>query len=1081
MVSSNNPVKEYIKALERELKLGNSTEHTLRPALKNFIESIGGKDFLATNEPKRVKCGAPDYIIHRNNIPLGHIEAKDIGVDLNRVEKDEQMIRYLGSLDNLILTDYLEFRWYVLGQHRQTAKIGEVKNGKIQMYAGADDGLKQLLKTFLTSQTPTVSNPKQLAERMAGMAIIIRDAIRLAFDDESNNGPLHSQLEGFRDVLLHNLEPEQFADMYAQTLSYGLFAARCNHQSIEPFTRFNAGRDLPKTNPFLKKLFQHIAMELDDGDLPFVWAVDDLAELLNRSRMEEILAEFGKSTRQEDPIVHFYETFLGEYDKDLKKVRGVYYTPEPVVSYMVRSVDEIIRDKFKLKNGLANTDKITLQFKPEVKSQGKKIPKYEEQAFHKVQILDPATGTGTFLYSVIQQIYQTAGTKNTGLWSGYVKDHLLPRLHGFELLMAPYAVAHLKLGLLLKETGYDFVEEERLKVFLTNTLEEPLPFSGLPIFSSFLAHEANQASNIKKNVPVMVILGNPPYSVNSLNKGKWIEDQIREHYYPNDEIKEANPKGLLDDYVKFIRFSQERIERTGYGVLAFITNHGYLDNPTFRRMRQSLMKTFDEIYVLDLHGNTKKKETAPGGGPDKNVFDIQQGVAIGIFIKSSSNSECKVYRGNLWGGREELKTENNEKILVGGKYFALKSTTVNSTEWLTCNPQPPFYLFDTQSEDLIKEYQTGESLSEIFSVNSTGVKTHRDHFVFDFDDTTLKKRLYEFRDLSIPDNEISKKYELKDTRDWKLRKSRQDLANLETWKSHFCKALFKPFDIRFYYHHECVVELPRTEVMKHLQKSNISLITTRQTKDSWAVLATKLISRHKSVALYDINSVFPLYLYPDTTSGNLFEAQKTNYHGGRRVNLSLKFIKQLAKSMQLKFVEDGQGDLKKTFGPEDIFFYIYAVLHSPIYRSRYAEFLKIDFPRIPLPSSVELFRYLVPLGRELVNLHLMETLGPELATYPVQGNNEVDKPTFDENTQRVYINQTQYFEGVPTDVWNFQMGGYQVCHKWLKDRKGRVLSYDDLTHYQNIVSALSETIRLMTEVDSVIDGHGGWPLQGGSK
>ncbi|HEY9687604.1 MAG TPA: type ISP restriction/modification enzyme [Coleofasciculaceae cyanobacterium] len=1087
MLKTSSKVAGYIRALDREIKHGNATEHTLRPALKDFIEAVGGKEFLATNEPKRVKCGAPDYIITRGITPIGHIEAKDIGVDLDKVETTDQMRRYLESLDNLILTDYLEFRWYVLGKPRQTAKIGEVKNGKVQVYAGADDGLALLLEAFLTSQTPTVSSPKELAQRMAGIAKIIRDAIKATFEEEKDGGPLHDQLEGFRDILLHNLNPEQFADMYAQTLCYGLFAARCNHQGDEPFTRRNAGRDLPKTNPFLKKLFQHIALELeDDGELPFVWAVDDLAELLNRSRMDEILADFGKHTRQEDPVVHFYETFLREYDPKLREMRGVYYTPEPVVSYIVRSVDEILKTRFNLKEGLSSREKVTLTLTPEATS--KKAAKEEhKQEFHKVQILDPATGTGTFLYSVIQHIFNSVGSKNAGMWSGYVRDHLLPRVYGFELLMASYAVAHLKLGLLLRETGYDFKDDERLNVFLTNTLEEPLPFSGLPMFSSFLAHEANQASNVKKNVPVMVVLGNPPYSVDSLNKGKWIEDQIRANYYPNDETKEANPKVLLDDYVKFIRFSQERIERTGHGVLAFITNHGYLDNPTFRRMRQSLMKTFDEIYVLDLHGNAKKKETCPDGGPDKNVFDIQQGVAIGIFVKGPNTStECKVYRGDLWGVREEWAKDSDEKKLIGGKYYTLSNTSMTATDWKTCLPKPPFYLFDTQSEELINEYQQGVSLTKVFPLNSTGVKTHRDHFVFDFDASLLEKRLNEFRDLTLPDQEIVHRYGLKDTRDWQLSQRRKDLATLENWKDYFCKALYRPFDFRAYYHHEFIVELPRNEVMRHFfDNENIGLSICRQQASigfQHALVAETIIeSCYVSNKTREITYILPLYLYADSTSGNLFDSQQTGNPGGRRANLDGKFTKQFAKAVKLKFVDDGRGDMQKTFGPEDVFYYIYAVLHSPAYRTRYAEFLKMDFPRVPLPSCVALFRELVPLGYELAQLHLMETQGPAMASYRVEGSNMVDAPRYvepsDAHPGRVYINATQYFEGVPPEVWAFQVGGYQVCHKWLKDRKGRTLSFDDLTHYQQIVSALSETIRLMAAVDAVIDGHGGWPIE----
>lgn len=1097
MLKTNDKVTSYIKALERELKHGNATEHTLRPALKDFIEKVGGKEVLATNEPKRVKCGAPDYIVTRGITPIGHIEAKDIGVPLDKVEADEQMSRYLQSLDNLILTDYLEFRWYVLGKPRQTAKMGEVKNGKIQVYAGAGDGLALLLESFLTSQTPTVSSPKELAQRMAGIAKIIRDAIKSTFEEEKHGGPLHDQLEGFRDILLHNLNPEEFADMYAQTLCYGLFAARCNHQGSDPFTRRNAGRELPKTNPFLKKLFQHITLELeDDGDLPFVWAVDDLAELLNRSRMDEILADFGKHTRQEDPVVHFYETFLKAYDNNLREMRGVYYTPEPVVSYIVHSVDEILKTRFSLKDGLANTEKVTLTLTPEAKS--KKAAKEEHKGeFHKVQILDPATGTGTFLYSVIQHIYDSVGRKNAGLWSSYVRDHLLPRVYGFELLMASYAVAHLKLGLLLKETGYDFHNDERLNVFLTNTLEPGRPFSNLPLFSTFLANEANQASRVKTQVPVMVVLGNPPYSGHSANQAEWAKQLLHgetedatkgklQSYFQVDGhgLNERNPKWLNDDYVKFICFSQWRIEMTGHGVLAFISNHGYLDNPTFRGMRQSLIKTFDEIYVLDLHGNAKKKEVCPDGSPDKNVFDIQQGVAIGIFIKTRSTTKekplAKVFHADLWGSRE-INDESGQRI--GGKYHWLEENTLTSTPWQELNPGSEKYLFIPQDANLTEEYQAGLSVTSIFPLNGVGMTTARDSTVIDFDPEPLINRATLFRNFPGSNEQLCEMLQISEKQGWDITKARKLIKQETDLEQFIHPVLYRPFDTRLIFYHDSLVWRTVKKVMLHFLKGqNLGLVTTKQTKDNWSAFITNAASAHKSLAAYDINSIFPLYLYPDMASGNLFEDQQTENPGGRRPNLDPKFIKQFAKAVRLKFVDDGQGDLKKTFGPEDVFYYIYAILHSPAYRARYAEFLKMDFPRVPLPSGIELFRQLVPLGQHLAQLHLMKTHGPDMASYPVEGSNEVDKPRYVEPSEqhpgRVYINKDQYFEGVPPDVWAFHVGGYQVCHKWLKDRKGRVLTYDDLIHYQRIVSALSETIRLMVEVDAVIDGHGGWPIRG---
>lgn len=741
----------YLKAIENELAAGRATEHTHRPALKTLVESLGS-GITATNEPKRVECGAPDYIVTKGQIPLGYIEAKDVGVSLDIAEKSEQLGRYRESLGNLILTDYLEFRWYVrpertktndypTAQHRLTARIASVgKNGKLRLEKNGEAEVLQLLDAFLAAQVPTVQSAKELATRMAKLAQLIRDIIRKAVTDEEAKGTLHQQMEGFREVLIHDLSEEQFSDMYAQTICYGLFAARCNAKGSEHFTREHAAYDLPKTNPFLRKMFNHIAgPELDER---IAWAVDDLAELLHRTRISDILADFGKSTRREDPVVHFYETFLAAYDPKMREARGVYYTPEPVVSYIVRSIDHILKTDFKLFAGLADSSKITI-----------KSPDGNGKAdVHKVLILDPATGTGTFLYGVINHIFESF-KKNRGMWSGYVSEHLLPRLFGFELLMAPYAVAHMKLGLLLDQTGYDFQTDERLRVYLTNTLEEAHETSKMPLFTQWLAQEANEASKIKEEAPVMVVLGNPPYSGESMNKGDWIRDLIQDYMYVDGKhLREKGKKNWLqDDYVKFIRFAQWRIEETGYGVLSLITNHAYLDNPTFRGMRQSLIETFDDIYVLDLHGSSKKKERAPENLEDKNVFDIQQGVAISIFVKRGGVKKkiVKVNHAELWGLREIYDQDvHGERVLTGGKYHWLWNNEISSTNWSELQPRSPFYLFIPQNTELLGEYERGWKITDMMPLNGAGITTARDHFAIDFDDTQLRKRLELFRDPS---------------------------------------------------------------------------------------------------------------------------------------------------------------------------------------------------------------------------------------------------------------------------------------------------------------------------------------------
>ncbi len=729
----------------------------------------------------------------------------------------------------------------------------------------------------------------------------------------------------------------------------------------------------------------------------------------------------------------------------------------------------------------------------------------------RVLILDPATGTAAFLYHVIAHIresYREMG--NAGMWSSYVRDHLLPRLFGFELLVAPYAMAHLKLGMQLaaidlpeeerKTWAYDFSTGERLGVYLTNTLDEALKCSEM-MFGRYISDEANEAAKVKKDYPVMVVLGNPPYSGNSVNKGQWIIDLLHGkdsrtgkstgNYFAVDgqPLGERNPKWLNDDYVKFIRFAQWRIEQTGYGILAFITNHGYLDNPTFRGMRQSLMQSFDEIYILDLHGNSKKKEQSPDGSKDENIFDIQQGIAIGIFVKrkehSGSSSLATVHHAHLWGPREVYEKVGLVQQLVAGKYHWLTENSVITTKWTEFIPHSPFYLFTPQDGDLRTEYEQGKKLTEIMSVNVLGFQTHRDHFAIDFDKASLLKRVEEMRDKYISDQEYAEKYNLANNRDWQLGKARQMARSDAEWKSRFIQCLYRPFDKRFCYFSEVAMDYPRTELRQHMLFPNLSLNVTRQTKAG--IWRHALVANTPTPAVYteikDGSSVFPLYLYPDPNKNALFDTNEPfNAPGGRRPNFALSFITDISNKLKMQFIPDGKGDLQGTFGPEDIFHYMYAVFHSSTYRTRYAEFLKIDFPRLPLTSNANLFCELCKLGERLVRLHLMEQSGQAMPKYPESGTNVVEKidytqPADNPQKSRVWINKTQYFEGVPPEVWNFHVGGYQVCQKWLKDRKGRTLSFDDIRHYQRIVAALAETITLMEQINEVIEEHGGWPVQ----
>lgn len=1071
----------YLTEIEKAYKTGKATEHTYRPALRDLLESKDlleseGTDITALNEPKRVKCGAPDYVVENGNLTIGYVEAKDIGISLDKIEKDEQLKRYRNALNNLVLTDYLEFRWYVDGEKRMTATLATPGKGKsLTLDKVGAKQVEELLTSFLQHSAEAIRKPQELAKRMARLAHMIRDIIIDAFNQRAASQTLKDLYTAFQQVLLPELIEPDFADMFAQTLAYGLFAARYNHDNKKPFSRNDAAKEIPRTNPFLRRLFGAIAgPDLDDE--PFVGFVDELAQVLAYTDMDAVLADFGKHTRAEDPIVHFYETFLAQYDPKLRELRGVYYTPDPVVSYIVRSVDALLRTHFDCADGLADTGTVTYSYTDE---EGKK----QSQQMPRVLILDPATGTATFPYHVIAHIrdtYRQMG--NAGMWSSYVREHLLPRLFGFELLIAPYAMAHLKLGMQLaaidlpKEEratwAYDFQGDERLGIYLTNTLDGARKRSNV-LFGRYISDEANEASQVKQGYPVMVVLGNPPYSGHSANRSwkkvlnkktnkekivpTFIGELLREYFQVDGvALGERNPKWLQDDYVKFIRFAQWRIEQTGYGILAFITNHGYLSNLTFRGMRQSLVQSFDDIYILDLHGNSKKKERPPDEIKDENVFDIQQGVAIGIFVKrrqsNSSTRKANVYHIDLWGEREVYKKVGQETKLAGGKYNWLAENDISTTEWRKLNPNKPFYFFMPQNENLSQEYDNGTKITDALSVYTVGLTSGQDAKTIAFTEEEAQELASSFG----IDQDITK------------------------------RILYRPFDRKFIVYAKQVITRPRTEVMRHmLAGKNLAIATTRSIEigRGWEhVLCSEDLVQLHTVSLKEINYMFPLYLYPDPKQNGLFEDPPTGAPGGRRPNLAPDFTQKFSAKLNLQFIQDGRGDLQATLGPENIFNYMYAVFHSPSYRERYAEFLKIDFPRLPLTSNIDLFRELCKFGGRLVELHLMEKFGKITTRFPEPGNNLIEKVAYtvdphEPEKGRVWINKTQYIEGVPPEVWEFHIGGYQVCEKWLKDRKSRQFTHSDFQHYQRIVAALAETITLMEQIDEAIEEHGGWPIQ----
>ena len=872
-------------------------------------------------------------------------------------------------------------------------------------------------------------------------------------------------------MLINDLNVSKFADLQAQTAAYGLFAARCLHTGpASAFSRQSAV--FADTTPFLRDVFVHIAGP--NADSRIAWIIDDLALLLARADMAAVLEDFGTATRQEDPIVHFYEDFLAAYDPDLRETRGVYYTPEPVVSYIVRSVDWVLRDRFGLSDGLADTATVDVA-----------MEEGETQTLPRVLVLDPAAGTGTFLREVVTHIRDDLAKRGlAGAWSSYVPEHLLPRLFGFELLMAAYTICHLKLALEISGDAeqYTLPADERLGVFLTNSLTKAHEDASGPMFAAEIVREAREADAVKRDHPVMVVIGNPPYSGHSANKGQWISDLMRgrdaddpQSYFSVDgkPLDERNPKWLNDDYVKFIRFAQWRINQTGEGVLGFVTNHSYLDNPTFRGVRQSLLETFDEIWLLDLHGNSKRKERSPDGSQDQNVFDIQQGVAIGIFVKhaDSHGGLATVRHAHLWGIRGGDDT---------GKYAWLAEHDVSSTQWLELSPRAPDYFFVPIDYALLAEYETGWKLTDLAPLNSVGIVTARDKLAIQWSHGDMRRLAAEFVDL--PEAAARQKYNLgRDSQDWKVASAQDDLREHDDATEYVKSILYRPFDTRATYYTGTAggfICRPRSNVMSHmLAGPNLGISTTRGTEiaGGWEhVFAASGLTQHHTVSNKEVNYLFPLYLYP---AGN--DALSLDV-AGRIPNLSSEFVGICSAATGLAFIPDGEGDLKSDFGPEDLFHYVYAILHSPEYRRRYADFLRFWFPRIHPPRDSALFADLVRIGSRLTSLHLMTDHGDDLPAFGVTGSGRIERVQFSDPTAdslgRVWINRDQHFEGVSPQTWWFTIGGYQPAKQWLQDRKGRVLDFEDIQTYQRICAALAETPRVMQQIDNIIDTHGGWPL-----
>jgi len=980
-------LKTYIAGLNKCYATGVAREHAYRPALQSLMIELLPKNYTVVNEPARSECGAPDFIILKGDSPLAFIEAKDLqDTDLDgKKEHKEQFERYRASLDHIIFTDYLDFHLYENGEFVDAVRLADIRGDKIVLNPESVNKFLELISRLANATPQRINSPVRLAKVMASKARLLAQVIEKALDnDPDGTTELAQQMTVFKELLIHDLNNKTFADIYAQTIAYGLFSARLNDPTPEDFSRMEANALIPKSNPFLRKIFNDIAGFNIDGRIE--WIVDDLVEAFRATDMEKVMKDFGEATKRNDPMMHFYEDFLSQYDPQTKAQRGVYYTPQPVVDFIVRAVDDILKRDFGLPMGLADSSMIDHETVNDQYTGKKGESKTVKKRMHRVQILDPATGTGTFLATAIRQIH-TNMEGQWGAWNSYVEQHLLPRLNGFELMMASYTIAHLKLSMVLRETGFTQQSDKRLRVYLTNSLEEHNADSGT-LFSAAISNESNEASYIKRDTPVMVMIGNPPYSVSSSNNSEYITRLLNDY---KKDLNERNIQPLSDDYIKFIRLGQEYISKTSEGILAFICNNSFIDGIIHRQMRKELMQKFDEIYILDLHGNSRKKETAPDGSKDENVFDIMPGISINIFVKRlEKNDSCKVFHCDLFGNRNF-------------KYANLESHKLIDVEWMELNPQEPQFFFVPKDFSVQEEYETGFKIEELMSFNTSGVKTHHD----------------------------------------------KELVATEPFCSQYNNPYtYRPLDDQWIDYDLSKVVRHRYNKMRHIvSKANISLIIGPQGQAvgemPWNVIfiSDKLVDTN--IFYRGGGILFPLYLYSEDG-----EIRVPNLDKGIWGKINAAVCEETA--------------------PEELFDYIYAVLHSPTYRTQYKEFLKIDFPRIPYPTSAEEYHRLSSIGSRLRKIHLMEEVpATKHAQFNTAGSNVVEKPEY--KGGNVWINKEQCFENVPETAWNFYIGGYQPAQKWLKDRKGRELTFDDIAHYRKIIAVLLETDVLM----KLIDGEGG--------
>ncbi|WP_033745150.1 type ISP restriction/modification enzyme [Helicobacter pylori] len=1078
-------LKEYLESIK---DIADKNEPTHRAFLQKLLTSLKdnfNKEFKIEHESRiDKKGGQPDFRVSFQGLNIGYVENKRAGTKLDELLKSDQVLKYLELNQNLMLTDYLNFVWVGKDENNEPW----IKN-KISI-ASLDEPSKPLKPTpqterdlieffrgFFNYEAAPITNAKDFVTHLSAPTKYLKDAL-IAYQ---KNEQVSSIFKNFKEYLYEELSFEDFSDAFAQTLTYSLFLAKLNHP-FEKINWDNVRKSIPKNFAVIREMADFLK-DLD-GIKEIQWLLDEILSLINHVDMDSILKDLNED---KDPYLHFYETFLSAYDPKLREKKGVYYTPDSVVKFIINALDSLLKTHFKdaplgLKSTLDNEN---------------------------IKLLDFATGTGTFLLEAFRKALETKKTSDGGISTKEDKyQNLLKQFYGFEYLIAPYAIAHLNLSQTFKEEfKRPLKENDALKIVLTNTLIQPSEIAAYRGLNPIFEKELLSTQEIKKYEKILIITGNPPYSGASSNEGlfEWevkatygIEPEFQEietkknvkladeiqtllkniqtrkqgdkgdskkalktlkSLYSKYKLKnEKNPKWFLDDYVKFMRFAQNKIESLGHGLFGFISNNGFLDNPTFRGLRRSLLECYDELYILNLHGNAKKKEKTPQNTKDENVFNIMQGVSINLFVKSPQATKQKIYYHDVYGERAE-------------KYAFLAQHDLNSIEWLELAPREPFYLLIPQETRFLDEYEQGFSVQDMFQVGSTGICSKRDHVVFHKDKESLLKLLKDFS--TLEPSELRRKYDIEDAEGWKLGRAIENVKkNSHELERYIVLCQYRPFDYRWTYYTDksCgFLARPVYQVFKHMlppppptnpktpnqTRKNVALITSRrfcQSQKSGVGFVSNKISDLRTWTCPGMEGgdyVNPLYIY-----------HNPNY----TENFTPEFRSFIDKHYN------------HAFEPLEVLGYIYALLYSPNYRKRYEDFLKADYPKILFTNNKDLFRALSLLGIELIGLHVLNqeslnysfeklkdaTIGESYYKEAHERNPIIKKPSYNKPEQRLYINHSAYFKGVSEEIHDYMIGGYGVLDKYLKSHKNEPCNFD---HVSNIIKVIARTIEIQKTLD----------------